>query len=118
MQFLKDRLAEDDAAWKLVGNPVMISPVVFPPLDQHVAGPIADLTGILPRDGAPYNVDQWDGYTADRRELVDFLADRGIANTALPHRRHPLRVGLRAAGRPGHLPAQPHASASSWSPPR
>ncbi|MDF2092768.1 alkaline phosphatase D family protein [Knoellia sp. 3-2P3] len=81
MQFLKDRLAEGDATWKLVGNPVMVSPVLFPPLDQHVAGPIADLTGILPRDGAPYNVDQWDGYTADRRELVDFLADRGIANT-------------------------------------
>jgi alkaline phosphatase D len=81
MQFLKDRLGEGDATWKLVGNPVMVSPVVFPPLDQHVAGPIADLTGILPRDGAAYNVDQWDGYTADRRELVDFLADRGIANT-------------------------------------
>ena len=81
MQFLKDRLAEGDAVWKLVGNPVMVSPVVFPPLDQYVTGPIADLTGLLPPDGLPYNVDQWDGYTADRRELVDFLADRGIANT-------------------------------------
>jgi alkaline phosphatase D len=81
MQFLKDRLADDDAVWKLVGNPVMISPVLFPPLDQYVAGPIADMTGILPPDGVAYNVDQWDGYTADRRELVDFLADRGVTNT-------------------------------------
>jgi alkaline phosphatase D len=81
MQFLKDRLGEDGAVWRLVGNPVMISPVVFPPLDQHVAGPVADMTGLLPPDGVPHNTDQWDGYTADRRELVDFLADRGITNT-------------------------------------
>ena len=81
MRFLKDRLADNDAVWKLVGNPVMISPVLFPPLDQYVAGPIADMTGILPRDGVAYNVDQWDGYTADRRELVAFLADAGVTNT-------------------------------------
>jgi alkaline phosphatase D len=81
MQFLKDRLAEDGAVWRLVGNPVMVSPVLFPPLAQSVAGPVADLTGILPRDGVAYNVDQWDGYTADRRELIDFLADRGVTNT-------------------------------------
>jgi alkaline phosphatase D len=81
MQFLKDRLGEDGAVWRLVGNPVMISPVVFPPLDQHVAGPVADMTGLLPPDGVPHNTDRWDGYTADRRELVDFLADRGITNT-------------------------------------
>lgn len=81
MAFLKRRLGEDDALWKLVGNPVMISPVLFPPLDRYIAGPIADLTGILPSDGVPYNRDQWDGYTSDRREIVDFLADQGIANT-------------------------------------
>lgn len=80
MQFLKDHLADNDAIWKLVGNPVMISPVLFPPLDQYVAGPIADMTGVLPPDGVPYNDDQWDGYTADRRELVDFLVDRGVTN--------------------------------------
>ncbi len=39
------------------------------------------MTGVLPPDGVAYNVDQWDGYTADRRELVDFLADRGVTNT-------------------------------------
>lgn len=81
MQFLKDRLADNDAVWKLVGNPVMISPVLFPPLDQYLAGPVADMTGVLPPDGVAYNVDQWDGYTADRRELVDLLADRGVTNT-------------------------------------
>jgi alkaline phosphatase D len=81
MTFLQDRLAENDATWKLVGNPVMISPVLVPPLDQYLVGPIADMTGLLPREGAPYNTDQWDGYTADRRQLVDFIHDRGIKNT-------------------------------------
>lgn len=81
MQYLKDRLAENDALWKLVGNPVMISPVLFPPLDQYVTRPLVDMTGLLPPDGVAYNVDQWDGYTADRREIVDFLSDRGVSNT-------------------------------------
>ncbi|HEX4976239.1 MAG TPA: alkaline phosphatase D family protein, partial [Nocardioides sp.] len=36
---------------------------------------------LLPEDGASYNVDQWDGYTADRRELFEFLADNGITDT-------------------------------------
>ena len=31
--------------------------------------PVNDVTGLLPRDGLPYNIDQWDGYTDDRREV-------------------------------------------------
>lgn len=81
LSFLETNLASSEAVWKLVGNPVMISPVLVPPLDRYVAGPIADMTGILPSDGLAYNVDQWDGYTADRRRLVDHLTDHGIQNT-------------------------------------
>jgi len=39
------------------------------------------VTGLLPPDGVPYNVDQWDGYTADRRELFAHLADNGVQDT-------------------------------------
>ena len=67
--WLKDGLRTAGAQWKLVGNPVMIAPVMFPQLPQDVLNPINDVTGLLPDDGAPYNVDQWDGYTADRREV-------------------------------------------------
>jgi alkaline phosphatase D len=81
MAWLKESLARDTAQWKLVGNPVMIAPVVFPPTVHELIGPINDVTGLLPEDGLPYNVDQWDGYTADRRELFAFLADRGITDT-------------------------------------
>jgi len=81
MQWLKQGLAASTASWKLVGNPVMIAPVVFPPLPTSISRPIADVTWLLPPDGVPYNVDQWDGYTADRRELVQHLHSGGILNT-------------------------------------
>jgi alkaline phosphatase D len=81
MHWLKDSLRQDRAQWKLVGNPVMIAPVVFPPLPADVTRKINDFAGLLPENGAPYNVDQWDGYTADRREVFAHLADHGIQNT-------------------------------------
>ena len=81
MRWLKDSLREDRAQWKLIGNPVMIAPVVFPPLPNDVTKAINDVTGLLPEDGAPYNVDQWDGYTADRHEVLNHLADHGVQNT-------------------------------------
>ncbi|MDP3967988.1 MAG: alkaline phosphatase D family protein [Nocardioides sp.] len=81
MRWLKNILGLDRTQWKLIGNPVMITPVVFPPLPTEITDPLVDMTGLLPKDGAPYNADQWDGYTADRRELFSFLADRGIRDT-------------------------------------
>jgi alkaline phosphatase D len=30
-----------------------------------------------------FNVDQWDGYVADRQLILDFLRDRGLANTVV-----------------------------------
>ena len=62
--------------WKLVGNPVMIAPVHLrrrSPQDAARADQ-RHRPGCCPRDGVPYNVDQWDGYTADRRELFAHLA--------------------------------------------
>ena len=81
MRWLKESLQEHRAQWKLVGNPVMIAPVVFPPLPGDVTSAVNDITGLLPENGAPYNVDQWDGYTADRLEVFRHLADNGVQNT-------------------------------------
>ena len=63
-----------------------------------------DTVGLLPPDGAPYNVDQWDGYTDDRREMFQHLRDNGVTDTRVHHRRHPLRLGVRPARRQGDLP--------------
>lgn len=80
MAWLKESLQDDRAVWKLVGNPVMIAPVVVPPLAQDVTSALNSLSEFVPADGLPYNVDQWDGYTADRREIFAHLRDNGVRN--------------------------------------
>ncbi|MER5463539.1 alkaline phosphatase D family protein [Streptomyces sp. NPDC002668] len=80
LDWLKSGLAGSDAAWKLVGTSVMISPVAFGSVPAHLLGPIAELLG-LPKEGLAINVDQWDGYTDDRKELLAHLTQRGIENT-------------------------------------
>ena len=81
LDWLKDGLHTGGAQWKLVGNPVMIAPVTFAQLPHDVLDPVNDVTGLLPRDGLPYNADQWDGYTDDRREVFEHLRDHGVRDT-------------------------------------
>jgi alkaline phosphatase D len=80
MRWLKRSLRRD-VQWKLVGNPVMIAPVTFAQLPHDLVDPVNDIVGLLPPDGAPYNVDQWDGYTDDRRELFRHIRDHDIKDT-------------------------------------
>lgn len=81
MDYLKASLNEARAQWKLIGNPVMIAPVLVPPLPTSITDHVTKKTGVLPADGAPYNADQWDGYTADRREVYAHIRDHGVQNT-------------------------------------
>ncbi|MFC8274203.1 alkaline phosphatase D family protein [Streptomyces sp. NPDC057271] len=80
LDWLKSGLASSDATWKLVGTSVMISPVAFGSLPARLLGPLAELLG-LPKEGLAINVDQWDGYTDDRRELLAHLTQRSVRNT-------------------------------------
>lgn len=79
--WLEQGLATAEAQWKLVGNPVMIAPVLVPPLPNRLRDALEDMEGLLPPEGVAYNSDQWDGYTADRRRVLEFLADQGITDT-------------------------------------
>lgn len=81
MAWLKDSLRRERAQWKVIGNPVMIAPVTFGGLPDGLLDPINDVTGLLPRDGVPYNVDQWDGYTDDRREVLQHIRDHQVSDT-------------------------------------
>jgi alkaline phosphatase D len=76
-KWLQAGLGTARAQWKLVGNPVMITPVDF---RQPLAPEILEQFGIL--TGVPLNVDAWDGYTDDRRELLEFIASRSVQNVA------------------------------------
>ncbi|MCC5034534.1 alkaline phosphatase D family protein [Streptomyces sp. WAC 00631] len=80
LDWLKSGLASSDASWKLVGTSVMISPVAFGSVPAYLLGPLGKLLG-LPAEGLAVNVDQWDGYTDDRRELLTHLRESGIENT-------------------------------------
>ena len=79
--WLQKGLATTASQWKLVGNPVMIAPVLIPPLPNRLREALRDYEGLLPADGIAYNSDQWDGYTKDRRQVLEFLADEGITDT-------------------------------------
>ncbi|WP_036225737.1 alkaline phosphatase [Marmoricola sp. URHB0036] len=80
LDWLKDSLTRQATQWKLVGNPVMISPVTFAGVPRDLVKPINDTAGLLPPEGVPYNVDQWDGYTDDRREVFEHLRDNGVTD--------------------------------------
>ena len=78
MRWLLRSLSRRRSQWKVIGNPVMITPVTFAQVPDELVGPVNDVTGLLPPDGVPYNVDQWDGYTADRRRVLRHIRDNGI----------------------------------------
>ncbi|MEU7294731.1 alkaline phosphatase D family protein [Streptomyces exfoliatus] len=80
LDWLKSGLAGSAATWQLVGTSVMITPVAFGALPAHLLEPLAELMG-LPKEGLAVNVDQWDGYTDDRKELLAHLTSRAIRNT-------------------------------------
>jgi alkaline phosphatase D len=61
--WLKRALRGSRAQWKLIANQVMISSLDAPPR-------------------SPLNTDSWDGYGAERAELMDFIADAGIDDVA------------------------------------
>ncbi|MGW7260394.1 alkaline phosphatase D family protein [Streptomyces sp. NPDC054834] len=80
LDWLKAGLKASDTKWRLVGNSVMIAPFVIGSLTADLLKPLAKLLG-LPQDGIGVNTDQWDGYTDDRRELLDHLRSNAIGNT-------------------------------------
>jgi alkaline phosphatase D len=80
MAWLENGLTTSGGQWKLVGNSVMIAPFQLPPLPHDLLGPLAELLGI-PSEGLSINPDQWDGYAADRRRLLNTLANHGVRDT-------------------------------------
>jgi alkaline phosphatase/alkaline phosphatase D len=79
MSWLKSGLAASTAQWKLVGNPVMIARLDVGAAPAWLLGPLAKLLGI-PENGGVLSTDQWDGYNADRNELVDHLRANQVRN--------------------------------------
>ncbi|MEU2173947.1 alkaline phosphatase D family protein [Nocardia sp. NPDC019219] len=79
MEWLTAGLASAPVRWKLVGNSVMIAPLVFPPLEPATTAAITSTVGV-PQSGLSLNGDQWDGYTADRTRLFRAIIDQQVSD--------------------------------------
>ncbi len=64
---------------QLIGNSVMIAPILLPPLDPARTKAITSLIGV-PENGIAFNGDQWDGYVKDRQTLLDAIDHAGKKN--------------------------------------
>ncbi len=71
-------LARGTASWNVVGNSVMVTPIKVPTLPSREK---LALAGLLDGQPTTVNTDQWDGYTADRRRVLDTIAAQGRGNT-------------------------------------
>ncbi|MQY15861.1 Phospholipase D [Streptomyces sp. RB5] len=80
LDWLKSGLSASSTSWQLVGTSVMIADTAFGSVPAYLLAPLAELLG-LPSEGLAVNVDQWDGYTDDRRELLAHIQSQGIRNT-------------------------------------
>ena len=79
LDWLKAGLASPGPRWRMIGTSVMISPLAFGSLPAYLLKPLRELLG-LPEGGLAISPDQWDGYTHDRRELLDHLKANDVDN--------------------------------------
>lgn len=69
-------LTTSTTTWQLVGNSVMFAPMTLPhSLDPRLHDWLVDKIG-LPPEGFALNTDQWDGYMAERRRIIDLIMTR------------------------------------------
>lgn len=95
-EWLKAGLQASGATWKVVGNQAMIMSLDGPARNE-------------------INKDQWDGYAAERAELMDHLTANGIRDvTFITGDIHTFFAGnVTASGRQG-LPSDPAAAATEF----
>ncbi|MGW8592176.1 alkaline phosphatase D family protein [Dietzia sp. NPDC055877] len=72
-------LGSSTARWNVIGNSVMVAPVLIPPLDNRTMSAMTELLS-MPREGITYNSDQWDGYAGERRRLFEVIRATGNRN--------------------------------------
>ena len=77
--------AKGSPRWRLFGNSVQIMPVKSPPLPAALAAGLAALQGgpspaSLPQSGFALIVDPWDGYTANRRRVLDVALNKAVGD--------------------------------------
>ncbi|MEJ5997808.1 alkaline phosphatase D family protein [Corynebacterium sp. H130] len=77
--WLQGKLERPETRWNIVGTSVMISPVSLVGMESAVGDVVRRMIGDETQ-AVPYNLDQWDGYMADRARLLEVLAQRSHAH--------------------------------------
>ena len=76
-EWLYDQLTTSEAKWKVIGNQV-----IFSPFNVWFAG--LDPNGNFTTEGIEsLFLDIWDGYPAERDEIINFLGENQIGNTVI-----------------------------------
>lgn len=70
-QWLLDNLSASDATWKIIGDQVVFHQWNIADLPNAVGG------------GVQLNGDSWDGYQAERQEIIDHIRSQSIDNIVL-----------------------------------
>ncbi|MCO5317967.1 MAG: alkaline phosphatase D family protein [Microthrixaceae bacterium] len=68
---------DDGVVHNVIGQQVMVAPIRAIDLDEPV------FAGVPEHAGLYFNLDQWDGYSAERDRLTAFLHDEGITDTTI-----------------------------------
>ena len=78
-QWLKDILSDSTATWKHIGTGY---PFVSLRLEDYDTPEVREdpPEGWHPNGGKYFSTEQWDGYWAERRELMDFIASECVEN--------------------------------------
>lgn len=77
MNWLLNGLDQSSARWRMLGQQVMFAQLniaEIPGIEDN-----AELRGNL----VALNMDQWDGYAADRQQILNYLADQGIGDVVI-----------------------------------
>lgn len=78
--WLFDGLSQSTAQWKILGNQVPLYPFVTGAnLPQALVDALDPLDGTAPPLPAPLTVEDWNGYRAEQKQLIEHMA--GIDNT-------------------------------------
>ena len=81
--WLETSITTSSTQWQVIGNEVMMVPLVIPETtDPRVADWLHHQIG-LPADGITLNNDQWDGYQAERRKLLHAIDKAGKKSVVL-----------------------------------
>lgn len=83
--WLKSSLGASRATWKLLANEVMMAPLRISALGARRELLLHDIFGESLNRFSDYymNLDQWDGYPAERQDLLEFIDDYKIANVVV-----------------------------------